>query len=281
MALAGWVLSAPQPVETLSAYSPDAENGRTVFLIGGCASCHAAKGAKDDARLVLAGGQGFESPFGTFLAPNISSDPKAGIGAWTELQFVSAMQRGVSPDGRHYYPAFPYTSYARMSQDDVRDLWAYLGTLPQSDRANEAHDVGFPFNITRGIGLWKQLHLTEGSVIATPSQDPIWIRGRYLVEGAGHCAECHTPRDFGGGLVLSQWLAGAALPVGKGRVPGLTAENAEFAAWSVADIAEYLQSGFTPDYDSAGGEMVSVIANTAQLAQEDRLAIATYLKSLK
>ena len=282
-AAAGWVMTAPHPLPELSTseHSADLENGRNTFLISGCASCHAEKGAKAEAKLVLEGGQRFETEFGTFIAPNISTDPVAGIGNWNETDFVNAVLRGISPDGDHYYPAFPYGSYARMEMRDVRDLWAYMQTLPASSRANEPQEIGFPFSIRRGIGVWKMLYLgTEWRTQLTEDATEDLKRGRYLVEGPGHCGECHTPRDAVGGLDPARWLAGAPNPDGDGQIPNITPAGKSVADWAEIDIVEYLTSGFTPDYDTAGGSMVSVIDNTAQLPESDRKAIAAYLKAI-
>lgn len=277
-AAAGWVITAPTPIDAaaLPDHVPDPEAGRTMFLIGGCASCHAAKGAEGEARVVLDGGQRFETEFGTFVAPNISTDPVHGIGRWSALEFVNAMQHGVSPAGEHYYPAFPYASYARMTTRDVLDLWGYMQTLPASGRPNDPHALGLPFSIRRGIGVWKLLHLDPTPIAPETGPD----RGRYLVEGPGHCGECHTPRDATGGLDLDQWLGGAPSPDGPGRIPNITPGGKDIASWTVADIAEYLNSGFTPEYDTAGSTMVAVIANTSQLTDTDRRAMAEYLKAL-
>lgn len=270
-----WFLSAPDPltVAELPKHTGDPTNGRTMFLIGGCASCHAANDAEGDARLVLQGGRTFPTDFGTFVAPNISPDREHGIGDWSELDFVNAMLRGVSPNGGHYYPAFPYASYARMKPEDVIDLWAYMQSLPTNPRPNDDHDIGFPFSIRRTLGVWKTLYLSNDP-IAAGDVDPV---GQYLVEGPGHCGECHTPRDALGGLNTANWLAGAPNPEGKGHVPNITPGGKDTSGWSVDDIAEYLKSGFTPDYDTAGGSMVDVVANTSQLDDETRLAIARYL----
>ena len=277
-AVAAWMITAPVPLPqtALADYEPDVANGRTMFLIGGCASCHAAEDAENEARLVLQGGLRLKTEFGTFVAPNISPDTTAGIGTWSELDFVNAMKRGLSPDDAHYYPAFPYGSYARMKLEDVRDLWAYLKDLPKSDRANEPHDIGFPFSIRRAVGFWKWLNLDDAPVIPAGTD----ARGRYLVEGPGHCGECHTPRDLMGGPLLDEWLAGAPNPEGKGTIPNLTPGGKGAGTWDAADIAEYLKSGFTPDYDTAGGSMVDVIANTSRLTDADRAAIAAYLKGV-
>ncbi len=255
----------------------DATNGELVFHAGGCASCHAAPGAVGGAKLVLAGGIGLDTPFGVFHAPNISSDAKHGLGAWSGANFALAMLKGVSPDGAHYYPAFPYTQYARMTDGDVADLWAYMKTLPASVAPSKDHDLALPFTVRRGLGLWKMLHL-DPLPVTMPSDDPVIERGRYLVEGPGHCAACHTPRDMTGGLDLTRWMGGAPNPSGKGRIPAIDA--AGLADWSASDIAYALESGFTPDFDSLGGSMADVVENMARLPAADREAIAAYLKTL-
>lgn len=271
---AGWYVTAPAPLEAarFAGLEGDAEAGAAVFHAGGCASCHAAPDAED--KRVLAGGYALASDFGTFYAPNISMDTEHGIGDWTLAQFASAMKAGVSPEGRHYYPAFPYTSYARMTDQDVADLWAHMRTLPADATPSKPHEVGFPFNISRGIGAWKMLYLDAGWVQDVP---PELERGRYLVEALGHCAECHTPRGPLGALDTAQWMAGAPNPSGRGNIPPLTPDK---LTWSAADIAYYLETGFTPSYDSAGGSMASVVTAWSQLGAEDREAAAAYLKAL-
>lgn len=258
---------------------PNLANGERMFLIGGCASCHAAKDAEGEARLRLGGGLRLATPFGTFVAPNISPH-EDGIGGWSAADFATAMTKGVSPDGRHYYPAFPYASYARMTLKDVADLKAYLDTLPPVARANEAHEIGFPYNIRRGLGLWKLLYLDPAPVLDAAGLGEEALRGRYLVEGPGHCAECHTPRTPIGGFDLSRWMAGAPNPERKGMIPNLTSHESGLGSWSAADIAYVLETGLKPDHDSVGGSMVEVVRNTSRLAPEDRAAIAAYLKAL-
>lgn len=276
-AAGGWWISRPvtPSPERFSGLSGDPANGETVFWAGGCASCHAADNAEGDDRLILAGGHRLVSPFGTFVAPNISTDPDHGIGGWSVTDFANAMQAGVSPEGRHYYPAFPYATYVHMSDQDVVDLKAYMDTLPASDRANQPHELGLPFTIRRGIGLWKQMYMKQAWVAAAPSET--LERGRYLVEALGHCAECHTPRDQFGGLDRALWMGGAPNPSGQGRIPNITPASLD---WSAEDIAYYLESGFTPDYDSAGGAMASVVKNLSHLSPDDRAAIAAYVKGL-
>jgi len=281
---AGWLLTAASPLgaSALSGLQPgDAARGESVFWAGGCTSCHAKPGTEGDAQLELGGGLELRSDFGTFVAPNISPHPTDGIGSWSELNFANAMMRGVAPDGSHYYPAFPYTSYARMSEQDVVDLFAFIKTLPSVEGKTKGHDLSFPFSVSRGIGLWKLRYFSSDPVVELPKDaDPKVLRGQYLVEGPGHCGECHTPRDFGGGHDLSQWLAGAPSMEGNGRIPNITPSKDGIGDWSESDIAYYLESGFTPEFDSAGGEMAKVVRNMAKLTPEDREAIAAYLKAI-
>lgn len=262
------------PDDALAGITGDPTRGARVFYAGGCASCHAAADATGEAKLVLAGGQSFPSPFGTFIAPNISPDPQNGIGGWSALDLANAMMRGVSPEGGHYYPVFPYASYVHAELQDIADLHAFLMTLPPVTTPSAPHQVGFPFNIRRLLGGWKALFLNESWVIDGDLTDP-QKRGRYLAEGLGHCAECHTPRNALGGLERGRWLVGGPVPGGKGNFPNITPAKLK---WSEAEVIEYLTSGFTPDFDSAGGHMALVVENTAQLPPEDRAAIAAYLQ---
>jgi len=278
-----WFLTIPSRVDETVAYAMpagEALRGERVFWAGGCASCHAEKGSKGDALKQLGGGHALATPFGTFHAPNISMDSENGIGAWTDADFANAMLKGVSPDGAHYYPAFPYTSYARMKPSDVADLWAYMKTLPAVAKANKAHELPLPFRLRRGIGLWKLLYLSPEPVIAIDNADQKVELGRYLVEGPGHCGECHTPRNLIGGAEKSRWLSGGPAPEGSGRIPNITPGGKDISAWSESDIAYYLESGFTPEFDAVGGSMVDVQANMARLTAEDRAAIAAYLKAI-
>jgi mono/diheme cytochrome c family protein len=283
-AVAGWFLSAPVKLGTETPArlgTGDAVKGKRIFYAGGCTSCHARPGSQGDARLQLVGGLELKTPFGTFVPPNISQDPKDGIGAWSVEDLANAMLKGVSPSGEHFYPAFPYTSYARMKPADIADLYAFLKTLPAVAGKAPANSLAFPFNIRRGIGLWKLLYLSDRPVISLPAGTPeLVMAGRYLVEGPGHCGECHTPRDFAGGAKKSEWLAGAAAAEGSGVVPNITSGEGGVGGWSEADIANYLETGFTPAFDSVGGAMVDVQRNMAELTTEDRAAIAAYLKAI-
>lgn len=285
-AVFAWWLTAPQPFAAadLPAHPPDAIAGEQVFWAGGCASCHATpvngNRAEGDAKLLLGGGLELETEYGIFRAPNISSHVSDGIGAWSMLDFVNAMQRGVSPDGRHYYPSFPYTSYAKMAAEDVMDLKAYLDTLPGVAGRVADHSLKFPWKIRRGIGAWQRRYLSAEPVIESLSMTSAVARGRDLVEGAGHCGECHTARDRFGGLIAERWLGGAPNPEGRGRIPNITPAGRNTAEWSSGDIRYYLESGFTPDFDTVGGTMVAVQENLAKLPTSDLDAIAAYLKAI-
>jgi mono/diheme cytochrome c family protein len=273
-----WLLTAPAtiPASALGSHTPDLANGKTMFIAGGCSSCHAVPNQPDRTR--LGGGLALNSPFGTFYIPNISSDPKDGIGGWTEAQFVTAMVKGTSPSGEHLYPAFPYTSYQHTRFDDLRDLFAYLKTLPPVAGRVRDHALRFPFNVRRGLGLWKLLFLNGEPFNPDPSKSAQWNRGAYLVNGPAHCAECHSPRNFLGAIVASRRFEGGPSPTLQGGVPSIRQDKLK--DWSEADIGGVLEDGTTPDADRVGGAMVDVVRNTSQLSAEDRAAMATYIKSL-
>jgi mono/diheme cytochrome c family protein len=282
-AATAWALTKPEPHPAshwANLGAPDLAKGEQLFWAGGCASCHAAQGAQGDTLKILSGGRALPSPFGIFHIPNISSDPKAGIGAWTLAQFGDAMTRGVSEDGEHLYPSFPYGSYARMSPSDINDLFGYLKTLPASDNVAPGHELQFPYNIRLGVGVWKYLYLNDQPRVTLASADDKVKRGQFLVEGPGHCGECHTPRDSMGGFLAGKWLAGGPNPEGEGRIPNITPGSESMGSWSEGDIANYLETGFTPEFDSVGGSMVEVQQNIAHLPKSDLEAIAAYLKAV-
>lgn len=275
-----WALTRPQTLPSdmqadLALQSGDAERGALVFWAGGCAGCHAAPGldmtSPLEKRLVLTGGRRLESDFGTFVVPNVSMHEGAGIGGWSLEEFATATLFGVSPEGAHYYPSFPYTSYIRMTVADVADLWAFWQTLPADATPSQPHELAFPFTLRRGLGLWKMLHLRGDYATPDPEDEEV-ARGRYLAEALAHCAECHTPRNLTGGLDRSAWMAGAPDPSGSGRVPAIPGEG-----WSQRNVANYLRSGFTPDFDVVGGSMADVVVHMQQLPDDDVDAIAAYL----
>jgi mono/diheme cytochrome c family protein len=281
-AVAFWFLTSPAlqraGLEPVPPGPPDLANGRTMFFAGGCASCHATPEQDDKTR--MGGGFALTSAFGTFYAPNISPHRKDGIGEWTPEQFLRAMRGGVSPDGRHYYPSFPYTSYQRMTAADVRDVFAFIKTLPVVEGRARSHDLPFVFTIRRGLGLWKLLFLDGETFAPDPSKSPSWNRGAYLVEGPGHCAECHSPRNLFGAIAADWRYSGGPNPEGKGTVPNITPHESGLKDWTRGDVAEVLGSGLTPSGDSVGGSMTAVVRNTSQLPEADRNAMAEYVLSL-
>ncbi len=282
-----WFLTAPntldeQELARADSHSIDLDNGENLFWAGGCASCHAAPETTGEDKLILSGGLVLETEFGGFAAPNISSDIENGIGAWSFQDFANAMKRGISPEGQHYYPAFPFASYAHMTTTDLADLFAFMQSLPASSQASVPSSIAFPFNVRRGLGLWKLLYLDDTPIVADQflENDEKLLRGRYLVEGPGHCGECHTPRSLAGGMQRANWLQGAPSPEGKGRIPDITNGPEGLADWAEADVAYALETGFTPEFDSLGSSMADVVANYANVATSDREAIAAYLKNL-
>jgi len=272
----GWYLTAPtlRSTATAETLTGDPAHGETIFWASGCASCHAAPGAKGEDLKVLAGGQKFSTAFGTFVAPNISPSEQ-GIGTWTTAQFVHAIQDGVLPDGSHEYPAMPYVAYAKMEPQDVIDLKAYIGTLPASDVASLPHEVGFPFNIRRSLGGWKLL-FGNPSYVLTGTLTPEVERGRYIAEALAHCGECHTPRNSLGGLDKGKWLGGGVIDAGA-KVPNISPGKLD---WSEPDIANYLTTGATPEFDFVGGAMAHVVENMGHLPESDVKAVVAYLKAV-
>jgi mono/diheme cytochrome c family protein len=277
----GWILTEPHPAfrEAEAArldQGGDAGRGKLIFDAGDCASCHASPGQPD--RLRLGGGLALASPFGTFHPPNISSDPRDGIGRWRTIDLANALTSGVSPGGQHYYPALPYTSYVHMRLEDVQDLMAYLRTLQPVQGHAPPHDLPFPLTIRRFIGVWKLLYLDRSPLRTDPSHDAMWNRGRYLVEAPGHCAECHSARNILNAIKPATRLAGGYDQSGVGYVPNIT--PAGIGEWSRADVVKALTTGQTPEFRQLGSSMADVVTDLAMLPQGDREAIAEYLRAL-
>jgi mono/diheme cytochrome c family protein len=270
--IAYFFLSAPSSfdIRKLKLLKADPVNGEYVYRVAGCSGCHLGEGKSK--KNYLAGGQRFETNFGTFVAPNISNSKIYGIGNWNFKSFYGAVKFGQSPEGMHYFPAFPYTTYIKMTDQDVLDLWSFWKTLPSVDVPSKKHELNFPFNIRLNIGIWKRLYLSNKFVDATPD------RATYIVEALGHCAECHTPRGIFGGLKESKWMLGAENPSGEGKIPPIHPSGLR---WNKKEIVEYLSSGFTPDFDVAGGKMASIIEQTSKLTSYDLDLIADYLLRLQ
>lgn len=254
----------------------DAKRGEYLSKAAGCLGCHTEekKGA-----VPYAGGRGLKSPFGTFYGPNITPHPTAGIGKWSEAEFFRAMREGKRPDGANYFPAFPYPSFNAITDGDLRDLWAYLRTLPANAQASRPHDVRFPFNIRLGVTVWKWLFFRPAVFAPDPKRSPQLNRGAYLTTALGHCGECHTPRNFMGGPRRDRFLAGGKGPEGK-DIPNLTPTRLK-KKWGDKDLADFLSAGITPDGDVPAEAMGEVIRNTTgQLTAPDLAAMIAYLRSL-
>lgn len=255
-----------------------AARGQYVFQAAGCLGCHTnEKGGGAP----LAGGRALATPFGTFYTPNITPDPTHGIGRWSEEAFLRAFRHGEGPDGTSLFPAFPYPSYTRMTDGDLRDLRAYLMAQPAVAAPNRPHDLSAPFGWRFLLPVWQALYLTPGPLADDSSRPPDWNRGRYLSEALGHCQECHTPRGWMGGMDTARAYAGNPAGPEGGKVPNITPSKKGIGGWSESDIVLFLEMGMMPDGDFAGGAMAEVIRNsTARLTAEDRRAIAVYLMSL-
>jgi mono/diheme cytochrome c family protein len=279
-AVAAWIVTQPVapflPTDPKLQGAGDPERGRLVFAAGDCASCHATPGQAD--RLNLGGGMALASPYGTFRAPNISPDPADGIGSWTTADLANALIAGVSPDETHYYPVFPYPSFTGMRLEDVRDLMAYLHTLPRVTGKPPPHDLFLLFRVRRFVGFWKLLYFHRGNAPTQSSGDPLLDRGHYLVDAIGHCDECHSSRNVFGAIKPETRFAGGPDPEGTGFIPNITPDR--IGRWSEADIVRLLKTGETPDHGRVGSSMAEVVTNTAMLTDFDRAAIARYLKSL-
>jgi mono/diheme cytochrome c family protein len=246
---------------------------------GGCVSCHTAD--RPDAP-PLAGGRALATPFGTFYAPNITPDRDTGIGRWSVDDVVRALREGRRPDGQPYFPAFPYTAYAGLTEGDARAIGAWLLAQPAVRQAVPAHDLPW-FLQSRWVMLaWNFLNFTPGEFTPDPARDAAWNRGAYLVRHLGHCGECHTPRDWLGGTDRSRELAGNPAGPEDSVVPNITPDpDTGIGTWSQDELVMFLGMGMTPDGDFTGASMGSVITdNTSRLTDADRNAIATYLQAL-
>jgi mono/diheme cytochrome c family protein len=259
----------------VAAAQGDAKRGEYLSKAGGCVACHTAEGKE---AVPFAGGRALKTPFGTFYGPNITPHNEAGIGRWSEADFVRAMREGRRPDGAHYFPAFPYPSYTKINDNDLRDLWAYLRSLPANSRASQDHNLRFPFKWRFLVMFWKWLFFKPGTFVAEAGATPAASRGAYLVQALGHCGECHTPRNFMGGPKTRRFLAGGTGPEGKG-VPNLT--PTKLKKWSDGELKDFLTTGLTPDGDVTAEAMGEVVRNTlSQLTPDDLNALVAYLRSL-
>jgi mono/diheme cytochrome c family protein len=281
VAVGVWFLIAPKPLpasEIATGYQPNVANGHEMFIAGNCSACHATPGQDDRTR--LAGGLTLKSPFGTFVTPNISPDAKSGIGGWSEIAFVNAMKRGVDDEGHHLYPAFPYSAYSLMKTSDVRDLFAYIKTLPAVATPTAPHQLKFPFNLRPAVGFWKLLYFKPHEFVADPAKSAAWNRGAYLAEGPAHCAECHTARGALGGPELDKLYAGAPnLEAGGRFASNITPNKDGIGDWSEQDLAEFLKTGTDKCFNEPTG-MKDVVLSTSKLSEDDVAGIAAYIHAL-
>lgn len=253
----------------------DPGRGAYVARMAGCIACHSdpAQGGAP-----LAGGPALDTPFGRFYAPNITPDPEHGVGGWSLEDFAAAVRHGVSPQGRPYYPAFPYAFYTKLSDQDVADLWAAIWTVPPVASPSRDHDLTFPFDRRAALKLWRGLFFDPGAFEPDPARSVAWNRGAYIVEGPGHCGACHTPRNALGARSAAEALQGAGGLPGGGKSAPITAEALKGSGWTRNDLVFALRTGITPEGDSLGGLMGEVVREgTAFLSEADLMAIATYL----
>jgi mono/diheme cytochrome c family protein len=271
-----WLAVATAPAGAADAGT---QQGEYLFRAAGCAGCHTDEENKGEP---LAGGRALHTPFGTFYTSNITPDPDTGIGRWSEADFVRALREGISPQGKHYYPAFPYTSYTQLTDADLRTIWAYIRSLKPVRQINQPHELPWYLRSRATPRIWKMMFFDPGPFQPQPDQSPAWNRGAYLVNAVTHCGECHTPRNLLGGFKQSQFLAGNPDGVDDTKVPNITPyRKTGIGKWTENDIVYYLETGATPGGDYAGDAMAEVIDNsTSHLTQDDRRAIAIYIKSL-
>ena len=251
------------------------EHGRYVFYAAGCISCH----TRDQ---LMAGGRPVVTPFGTFYPPNATPQKEHGIGDWSEDDFVRALREGLSPQGEHYYPAFPYPSYTRMTQQDMQALYAYLMTLPESSRAIRPHNLDWPFSVRPMMSYWKARRFSPGEFVADPEKSTQWNRGAYLADALGHCGECHTPRDYLGASRRDYYMAGTCVGPEGVRVPNITPDRETgIGDWTYEQLVTFLGTGKRPDGSFTGSVMAEVLGTgSMRLTQDDLHSLGTYLQSL-
>ncbi len=263
-----------------TSYADEGQVARGGYLVhaAGCVSCHTDKKAKGPS---FAGGRGLKTPFGTFYSPNITPDPATGIGNWSEDDFLRALKAGLRPDGAHYFPVFPYTTYTKMADDDARAIKAYLFSLKPVARPNRRHDVSAPFGWRWTIGVWKALYFEAGPLEPDPSRSATWNRGAYLATLA-HCGECHTPRNFAGAMDRTMWMAGTVDGPEGDLAPNITSEGETgIGDWSQDELVFFLKNGTKPDHEEAEGAMAETIEDgLSHLGDDDLEAIATYILAL-
>ena len=255
------------------------ERGAYVFRAAGGCSCHTDV-TNDGA--FMAGGRPIATPFGTIYSTNITPHPETGIGAWSDEDFLRAMTQGVGPSGEQYFPVFPYTSFTRMSRQDLLDLKAYLFSIAPVSQSNRQPELQAPFGWRIGVRVWKFLYFQPGPLRPDPDQSPRWNRGAYLARALGHCGECHTPRNLFGGLRKDRRHAGTVDGPDGELAPNITPDlDTGIGSWGSADLVWFLQMGLKPDGDDTQGLMSELIeTGYSHLGEDDLEAIAAYILSL-
>ena len=258
------------PVQVVQADPDLVARGRYLVQAADCAACHTAPGGAP-----FAGGLALQSGFGTIYSTNITPEPDEGIGGWSANEFWRSLHDGIGRDGRHLYPAMPYTSYRGMTRADADAIYAYVMQLRPMKVANLETELHFPFNIRIGLLGWNLLFLQDSLPAVSVGESPAWQRGRYLVDVLGHCGECHTPRGIAGEMDLARPLTGSAL--GRVAAPDITPAGLASRGWTAAALRAFLGRGLSPQ-GSAFGDMNTVIRlSTRSLTEEDLAAAATYL----
>jgi len=268
----------------------DAESiarGKYLYDAADCYSCHGGprggqNGGASSGKLKLpSGGLGLDTPFGTFRSPNITPDKQYGIGNWTEGEFKTALRNGIGRNGEYLFPVFTYTSFTKLTDSDIEDLYAYIMSLPAVSLPNKPHEAKPPFSWRPLLVFWRSLFFKEGPMNTEPDRGKDWNRGNYLVHAVAHCEECHTPRNFLGGLDLGRSFSGNIGGPDKQNAPNITSDvKTGIGSWSIADIEQLLKTGMTPDSDLIGSGMKAVVQGTSKLTDADRHAMAVYLKSI-
>lgn len=259
----------------LPARAQDAvSRGRYLAILGDCAGCHTAAHGP-----AFAGGLPFHAQFGTVYSTNITPDRTTGIGAWSADDFYRALHEGIAPGGKHLYPALPYVYFTRITRQDTDDLFAYLRTLKPVRRPPTPNKLHFPFNLRFGLAFWNALYLHQTPPVVPQDASTAWKRGEYLVNGLGHCAGCHTPKDMLFGDIRSHPLTGGS--VDHWFAANLTGNITDgLGKWRQADVVKFLATGRNRYATAAGSMQEKVTSSTSHMTDADRDAIATYLKSL-
>jgi len=270
--------AAMLPASQAAAVPSEIERGEYLVRAGGCVSCHTDKKNGSEP---FAGGRALKTPFGNFFSPNITPDENSGIGNWSDEDFISAVKKGIRPDGSHYFPVFPYTSYTLMTDQDALAIKAFLFSLPAVSKINKEHDVGPPFGWRWPLIFWKLMFFDEGEYTADETRDAEWNRGAYLATALSHCGECHTQRNIAGAIDRTMWMAGAQEGPEGDASPNITSAHTTGIGWSIDQLSFFLKSGTKPDWERADGLMgEAVVDGYKYLSDEDLRAIARYINEL-